>query len=202
MCHQTTSFSKSLRHHQQEVRLQAACSPSLVCTDVSICDTLWASGYEMFERLSQPVQNFLQTLTVTFRQPLYRETAMRNNFDLYQGPRGSPDNTNQEYEAIHPLIRTNPVTGRKSIFAFGQHLHQVNQVTESESNWIINMIQNTLTDNHDLQVGPSSMHWLSQQVLQLTNIIRYATNGLRTTSLFGITVRVFTRRHTTTTARV
>jgi len=35
-------------------------------------DTLWASGYELYDRLSPPFQNFFETLTATCAQPVFK----------------------------------------------------------------------------------------------------------------------------------
>ncbi|KXS94823.1 hypothetical protein AC578_3659, partial [Pseudocercospora eumusae] len=131
------------------IRTSDLCSTNI---DVGAGDTLWASGYEMYQRLSPPVQKFFESLTVTFAQPLYQTTAKTNGFRLFQGPRGSPENTTSTYEAVHPMIRTNPVTGRNSIYGFGQHVSHVNGVTEAESDWILEKVRKTLVENHDLQV--------------------------------------------------
>lgn len=35
---------------------------------------------------------------------------------LRSGPRGHPDNVGLDFRAVHPVIRTNPVTGWKALF--------------------------------------------------------------------------------------
>jgi alpha-ketoglutarate-dependent taurine dioxygenase len=72
-------------------------------------DTLWASGYELYDRLSAPYQKFLETLTATFAQPGFKEVAAKSGFNLYDKPRGAPENVGDDLTAIHPVIRTNPV---------------------------------------------------------------------------------------------
>lgn len=54
--------------------------------------------------------------------------------------------------AIHPVIRTNPVTGWKSVFALGQHVEKVNELTEEESKRILAWFVQLVVENHDLQV--------------------------------------------------
>ena len=82
-------------------------------------DTLWASGYEIYDRISEPYQKFLETLTATFAQQGFNDVAKRSGFELYDKPRGAPENVGSELKAIHPVVRTNPVTGWKSIFPVG-----------------------------------------------------------------------------------
>jgi alpha-ketoglutarate-dependent taurine dioxygenase len=85
-------------------------------------DTLWASGYELYDRLSPPYQKFFESLDATYAQPGFEVAAKENGFELYSKPRGAPENVGSKLEAIHPVIRTNPVTGWKSIFAVGHHV--------------------------------------------------------------------------------
>lgn len=74
-------------------------------------DTLWASGYEVYDRISQPYQRFLESLTATYTQPEFERSARRHKFELFAGPRGAPENVGTELRAVHPVVRTNPVTG-------------------------------------------------------------------------------------------
>ncbi|KAH6646545.1 hypothetical protein BKA67DRAFT_410567 [Truncatella angustata] len=115
-------------------------------------DTLWASGYEVYDRISKPLQGFLDSLTAYYAQPGFNESAERNGFKLYSGPRGSPENIGEELEANHPVIRTNPVTGWKSVFAVGSHVQKINGLTEEESRHFLDWFVQLITENHDLQV--------------------------------------------------
>jgi alpha-ketoglutarate-dependent taurine dioxygenase len=78
-------------------------------------DTLWASGYEIYDKISAPFQKFLETLTATFGQPGFKAVAERSGFELYTKERGAPENVGGELEAVHPVVRTNPGKSR-----FGQ----------------------------------------------------------------------------------
>ncbi|PSS25424.1 hypothetical protein M430DRAFT_33145 [Amorphotheca resinae ATCC 22711] len=115
-------------------------------------DTLWASGYEVYDRISAPVQKFLEGLTATYAQPLFNEAADRNGFKIYSQPRGAPENVGEVLEAVHPVIRTNPVTGWKSVFAVGHHVQRINGLTEGESRALLDWFVRLVVDNHDLQV--------------------------------------------------
>ncbi|KAF2229318.1 taurine catabolism dioxygenase [Viridothelium virens] len=115
-------------------------------------DTLWASGYEVFDRISPAYQKFLEGLTATYAQPIFQESAKNNNFELYSGERGAPENVGTDLKAIHPVVRTNPVTGWKSVFAVGHHAKRVNEVTELESEHLLRWFVRLITENHDLQV--------------------------------------------------
>ncbi|KAJ5243177.1 Taurine catabolism dioxygenase TauD/TfdA [Penicillium citrinum] len=115
-------------------------------------DTLFASGYEVYDRLSKPYQKFLEGLTATYAQPRFNEVAGRNNFKIHTGPRGAPENVGEELIAEHPVIRTNPVTGWKSVFAVGTHVQKINDLAEEESKHLLNWFVNLIVENHDLQV--------------------------------------------------
>lgn len=117
-----------------------------------LLDTLWASGYEIYDRLSEPYQKFLESLTVTFEQPSFGRIAQNGGFEVYDKPRGSPENIGKELKAIHPLVRTNPVTGWKSVFPVGSHVSHVNDVTDQESKRLLDWFLDLVYHNHDLQV--------------------------------------------------
>lgn len=125
----------------------AATSPKL-----TVVDTLWASGYEIYDKISEPYQKFLETLTATFAQPAFNKVADKRGFQLYNKPRGSPENVGSELKAIHPVVRTNPVTGWKSIFPIGQHVKHINSLTEEESKSLLDWFLELVHVNHDLQV--------------------------------------------------
>lgn len=118
----------------------------------SVADTLWASGYEIYDRISEPYQRFLETLTATFAQPFFSDIANKGGFQLYNQPRGAPENIGSELKAIHPVVRTNPVTGWKSIFPVGAHVKHINGLTEAESKHLLNWFLDLVYKNHDLQV--------------------------------------------------
>ncbi|EEU45571.1 uncharacterized protein NECHADRAFT_41873 [Fusarium vanettenii 77-13-4] len=117
-------------------------------------DTLWASGYELYDRLSPPIQKLAESLTATHHQPNF--VRVKNEFgqELIDENRGSPENNGLDFKAEHPVIRTNPVTGWKSLFAAGHQLTagHINGVTETESEILKNYFRQLITENHDLQV--------------------------------------------------
>lgn len=115
-------------------------------------DTLWASGYEIYDRISAPVQKFLETLTARFVGDGFHKVAQNTGIELYTKPRGSPDNVGDELAADHPVVRTNPVSGWKSIFALGVFPKKINGLSETESNALLKYFKDLLVQNHDLQV--------------------------------------------------
>ncbi|KAM0697589.1 hypothetical protein Q7P36_002443 [Cladosporium allicinum] len=115
-------------------------------------DTLWASGYEVYDRLSPAYQKFLEGLTATYAQPIFNESAKKNGYQLYSAERGAPENVGTDLTAVHPVVRTNPVTGWKSVYAVGHHAKRINEVTKDESDHLLGWFTQLIVENHDLQV--------------------------------------------------
>jgi alpha-ketoglutarate-dependent taurine dioxygenase len=78
-------------------------------------DTLWASAYEAYDRLSVPLRTTLEGLTAIHAAPQFNVTAAKNGRKV-RVERGAPDNVGETLRAVHPVIRTNPVTGWKSLY--------------------------------------------------------------------------------------
>jgi alpha-ketoglutarate-dependent taurine dioxygenase len=117
-------------------------------------DTLWASGYEAFDRLSPVWQRFAESLTATHHQPNFNKVAAEHNLELIEDDRGAPETKGLDFTASHPVVRTNPVTGWKSLFGAGHQVHAgwIDNVTETESELIKAYFLKLITENHDLQV--------------------------------------------------
>ncbi|KAI1860995.1 uncharacterized protein JN550_011150 [Neoarthrinium moseri] len=115
-------------------------------------DTLWASGYELYNRLSKPYQDFVDGLTVTCRADCVLMAMQRKGEQIEEGERGSPLNVGRSLTAVHPVVRTNPVTGWKSIYSVGQFSKRINEVNQYESDELLKKFYGMIQDNHDLQV--------------------------------------------------
>lgn len=114
-------------------------------------DTLWASGYALYEKLTPTFRSYLETLTGVYSQPGFKK-ASEGKFEIYSGVRGAPENVGDELTAVHPLVRTNPVTGWKSIFSIGHHFTSINGLSDSESALIKDYLSELLYGSHDIQV--------------------------------------------------
>lgn len=110
-------------------------------------DTLWASGYEIYDRLSEAYGRFLEGLTATFSGEGYLKMK---NVQVYEGARGHPHNT--AMKSVHPVVRTNPVTGWKSVFAIGPFPERINELTGLESREVLEKLMRMITEMHDLTV--------------------------------------------------
>ncbi|KAF7560160.1 hypothetical protein G7046_g4004 [Stylonectria norvegica] len=115
-------------------------------------DTLWASGYDVYDRLSPAYKQFLESLTATFDQPDFGRIASESGFKLYDKPRGAPENVGSDLKAIHPVVRTNPVTGWKSVFPIGDHVKHINGLTQDESDNLLKWFYDLIVLDHTLQV--------------------------------------------------
>ncbi|KAK1770773.1 alpha-ketoglutarate-dependent sulfonate dioxygenase [Phialemonium atrogriseum] len=117
-------------------------------------DTLWASGYEAYDRLSPAIQKLADGLTATHHQPNFVKVKEAFGEELIDDYRGAPENTGLDFLAEHPLVRTNPVTGWKSLFGAGHQVAAgwINGVTERESEVLKAYFLQLIAENHDLQV--------------------------------------------------
>ncbi|KAI0125350.1 taurine dioxygenase family protein [Xylariales sp. AK1849] len=117
-------------------------------------DTLWASGYEIYDRFSKAYQQFFEGLTATFIGEGFHKAAAEHpeTVKIYEDARGSPANVGAGLQAVHPVVRTNPVTGWKSIFALGPFPKYINELQSNESEELLKTFLRVITDNHDLQV--------------------------------------------------
>ncbi|CAM1501867.1 Fc.00g038510.m01.CDS01 [Cosmosporella sp. VM-42] len=95
---------------------------------------------------------FLEGLTATHDANFFHEEAKRLGNPLRKGVRGSPVNTGEDLKAVHPVIRTNPVPGWKSVYVNKGSTKRINGVTKDESDMLLNYLFNLVTQNHDAQV--------------------------------------------------
>ncbi|TVY87721.1 putative alpha-ketoglutarate-dependent sulfonate dioxygenase [Lachnellula willkommii] len=108
----------------------------------------------MFDRVSPVWKRLSEGLTSTHKNLNFNRVSKEQGFELYKGTRGSPENIGNEFEASHPVVRTNPVTGWKSLFAAGAQIRHgwIDNVTDGESDIIKAYFLQLITENHDLQV--------------------------------------------------
>ncbi|TVY91269.1 Alpha-ketoglutarate-dependent taurine dioxygenase [Lachnellula willkommii] len=107
-------------------------------------DTLFASGYDAYDRLSPSWQDFLEGLTATHFQPSFNKIVAEKGIELIEENRGTPENTGTHFQAVH----------WKSIFGAGQQVEHgwINNVTDRESELIKAYLLEIIALNYDLQV--------------------------------------------------
>lgn len=82
-------------------------------------------------------------------------------------PRGAPLNAGPEFSPIHPVVRTHPVTGWKSLYAgAGIHVTKINGLYKHEDEIVRNYISRLVTRNHDYV---ARFHWTEEAVAIWSN---------------------------------
>jgi alpha-ketoglutarate-dependent taurine dioxygenase len=114
-------------------------------------DTLWASAYEVYDRLTPAFQKFLEGLTATHEANHFKKLAALTGNKI-RTDRGSPLNQGEELSAVHPVVRTNPVTGWKGVFVNQAFTKKINELSNDESTFVLNHLYKLISENHDLHV--------------------------------------------------
>jgi len=115
-------------------------------------DTLWSSGYEVYDRLSPATAAYLEGLTAIHDATFFNGIADRLGFPLREEVRGSELNQGKKLQAVHPVIRTNPVTGWKSVFVNKAFTKRIVELTKDESDHVLEYLFKLISNNHDNQV--------------------------------------------------
>nr|KIR45793.1 taurine catabolism dioxygenase TauD [Cryptococcus bacillisporus CA1280] len=115
-------------------------------------DTIWASAYETYSRLSPDFAKFLEGKEAFHEATFFSKAAEQYGIELRTGLRGSPLNEGPSLSAIHPVIRVNPVTGWKGLFVNHGFTRRILGVTKDESDFILDYLFKVTQNNHDLQV--------------------------------------------------
>jgi len=102
--------------------------------------------------MSPSFAKYLETLSAIHDASEWRNSAKVGGQQIREGVRGSPHNSGDSLEAIHPVVRTNPVTGWKSIFVNPYFTKRILGVTRDESDALLGYIYSLIHHNHDLQV--------------------------------------------------
>ncbi|MCY1418561.1 Alpha-ketoglutarate-dependent taurine dioxygenase [compost metagenome] len=101
-------------------------------------DTLWASGIAAYEALSEPLKQLLDGLTAThdFTKSFPLERFGTTAEDLARWEQTRRNNP----PLSHPVIRTHPVSGRKSLFVNEGFTTRINELNEAESEAILKLL--------------------------------------------------------------
>ncbi|KAJ6518198.1 taurine catabolism dioxygenase [Mycena vitilis] len=114
-------------------------------------DTLWASGYEAYNKFSPVFARFLEGLTALHSAQFFVTMAEQMGLSI-QDNRGHPDNSGSQLSAIHPVIRTHPVTGLKSLYVDKSFTTRILEVGTEESATLLAHLTRHVSENHDIQV--------------------------------------------------
>ncbi|GAA5935048.1 hypothetical protein JCM3775_004684 [Rhodotorula graminis] len=115
-------------------------------------DTLWSSNYAAYDRLTPPYQRFLEDLTALHDAERFRVQARQNGFKLRTEPRGSPLNQGDAFQASHPVIRTNPVTGLRALYVNPTFTTRINELGVDESRSVLDFLFRVQVESHEAHV--------------------------------------------------
>lgn len=95
-------------------------------------DTLFANQYAAFEALSPAMQEMLLGLRAVASSSLADVSKTRED-RRRDAAAGGYDAPAEAFEAVHPVVRTHPETGRRSLFVNVAHTARFEGMTEEES---------------------------------------------------------------------
>lgn len=99
-------------------------------------DTLFANQYLAYEALSPGMQELLAGLVAVNSSA--RADVSRTREDRLRSD--ASEDADREYVAEHPVVRTHPETGRKSLYVNVAHTARFKDMTEEESAPILNFL--------------------------------------------------------------
>ena len=105
-------------------------------------DTLWASQYAVYDALSRPMQQYLESLTALHSAHMQAEGSRAADRPVRRDP----------VITEHPLVRTHPVTGWKSVFFNPGFVTEIVGVPKLESDYIIKYLSEVLATTQELHV--------------------------------------------------
>lgn len=100
-------------------------------------DTYWNSSYATYDEVSRPLAEYLEKLTASHSSQWQIDTVRASGF---QPRREAVTNS-------HPIVRTHPVTGWKSVFVNPLFTTKIDGVSRQESDAILNHVYQVLTTN-------------------------------------------------------
>ncbi|KAI5805015.1 hypothetical protein EDC01DRAFT_354505 [Geopyxis carbonaria] len=105
-------------------------------------DTLWSSQYAAYDLLSKPMQKYLESLT-----------ALHSAEEQATGSRALGRTVRREPVVTeHPLVRTNPVTGWKSLFYNPGFIKSIKGIPKMESDAIIAYLDQIIVATQEIHV--------------------------------------------------
>ena len=108
-------------------------------------DTMWASTAAVHDALSPAVQEFVCGLEVVHDNTVFIEKVAE------KAPGDSMDETLERLRELyppvtHPLVRTHPATGRRSVFLGGYFMRHVVGLRPAESDAVLGMLSSMLDE--------------------------------------------------------
>lgn len=125
-------------------------------------DTIWSNGYQLYDDLSQPIKTLLEGLTATHSSDIFKiltQSSGRKTFGKLN-------------DSVHPVIRTNPVTGWKSVYVNPVFTREINGLNPVESKWILDYLADLVAKKLQYQIR---FHWKKDSVAIWDNRSTYHT---------------------------
>ena len=120
-------------------------------------DTLFANMYTAYEALSEPMQTFLAAL-----QALH---SGRPDYEGYYAMSASEMRDGKFPEAIHPVVRTHPETGRKALFVNEIFTQSIVGLSSQESQSVLGFLYRHIAEPR----FQCRFHWLPNSVAMWDN---------------------------------
>ena len=96
-------------------------------------DTMYANMYRAYEALSEPIRDMLDGLTAVHDS--------EHTLTVRYGEDGRFRDPDVRYpNAVHPVVRTHPVTGRKALYVNSSYTTAINGLSKKESDALLDML--------------------------------------------------------------
>ncbi|ORE01888.1 TauD-domain-containing protein [Rhizopus microsporus var. microsporus] len=105
-------------------------------------DTLWSSGYTAYDRLSPALQKLLEGLQAVHSGQDQVDFANRAGHTVRRS----------HWTAVHPIIRTHPVTGWKALYVQPGFTRSIVGLSKRESDAILRLLFDHVASGADFQV--------------------------------------------------
>lgn len=102
-------------------------------------DTLWSSQYAAYDALSAPMQRYLESLTAFHSSQMQADDTQALGRPVRRDP----------VVTEHPLIRSHPVTGWKSLFFNPGFVTKIVGIPKVESDMIINYLNEVISTTQE-----------------------------------------------------
>ena len=107
-------------------------------------DTMFTNQYLAYESLSATMRTMLDGLKTVCVGDNFRQHGGKSRADRYSDAMSQMkvrDPGSVQTTSVHPLVRTHPETGRKSLFV-GAHVQRIDGMTEEESQPLLDFLSN------------------------------------------------------------
>lgn len=136
LAHETVNFG-GIWHSDTTYLAQPPMATMLLAREIPPAggDTMYADMYAAYEALSPRMQELLEPLRAVNSSALAdvsktREDRIRENGEV----------DDRVYEAVHPVVRTHPETGRKALYVNVAHTARFEGMTEEESRGLLQFL--------------------------------------------------------------